>query len=53
MRCHDQSDGVGSVKKTKQDNDMTDYIDLVYVETEIKLSGPISMDVVCAENLTG
>ena len=45
--------GVGSVKKTKQDNDMTDYIDLVYAETEIKLSGPISMDVVCAENLTG
>lgn len=49
MRCHDRSDGVGFVKKTKQDND-TDHIDLVYTETEIKLSGPISMDVVCEDN---
>ena len=41
LRCHDQSDGVESVTKTKQDNDMINHIDLVYVETEIELSGPI------------
>ena len=27
--------------KMKQDNDMTDHTNLVYVETKIKLLGPI------------
>ena len=27
--------------KTRQNNDMTDHIDLVYVEIEIELSGSI------------
>ena len=41
LRCHDQLDGVRSMTKTKQDNDMIDPIDLVYVETKTDLSGPI------------
>ena len=31
---------VRSVKKTKQDNNVTDRISLVYAKTETKLSGP-------------
>ena len=50
LRCHDQSDGVRSMTKTKQDNDMIDPIDLVYVETKTKLSGPIWSNAAYEEN---
>ena len=36
--------------KTKQDNDVTDRIRLVYVENKTKLLGPIWLGVVCDEN---
>ena len=36
-----RSNQVQSVVKTKQDNDETDCIALVYSEIEIELSGPI------------
>ena len=41
LSYHDQLDRVQFVMKTRQDNDVTDSIGLVYVEIEIKLSGPI------------
>lgn len=41
LRCHDQLDKVPSMMKIKQDNNVTNYIGLVYAKIEIKLSGPI------------
>ena len=37
LTCHDRSDRVSSVMKTKQDNDMTDRTGAVYVETNTEL----------------
>ena len=39
--------------KTKQDNNMSDYIDLVYTETETKLPWPIWLGAVCEKNRIG
>ena len=36
--------------KVKQDNNVTDHIGLVYVETETKLLGPIWLGALCDEN---
>ena len=44
-----RSNRVWFVKKTKQDNDVTNRIGLVYVETEIELSGPLWSGVVYDE----
>lgn len=41
LSYHDQSNEVWSVMKTRQENDLTDIIDLVFVEIEIELSGLI------------
>ena len=41
------------IRKTKQDNNMTHCIGLVYAETQIELSRPIWLNVVCHENKTG
>ena len=41
LSCRDQSDQMPSMKKTWQDNDVTDHIGLVYVEIEFELLGPI------------
>lgn len=41
LNYRDQSDRVMYVTKTKQDNDMTDYIGAVYAENDIEPSGPI------------
>ena len=38
------------MKKTKEDNDMIDRIDLVYVEIETELRGAIWLSTVCEEN---
>ena len=38
--------------KTRQENDMTDRIGLVYAKFEIELSGPIWTGVVSEENKT-
>ena len=50
LRCNDQSDWVRCMKKTKEDNDMIDRIDLVYVEIETELRGAIWLSTVCEEN---
>lgn len=47
LNCQYLFSNVRFVKKTKQDNDMIDWIDVLYVETEIELSGPIELGVVC------
>ena len=50
LGCRDQFDGVRSIMKTRQENDMIDRIGLVKVETKTELSGPIWSSVVCDEN---
>ena len=39
--------------KTRQDNDVTNHISLVYIKTETKLSGPIWPSAICDENQIG
>lgn len=39
--------------KTKQDNNVTDHIGVVYAENETELSWPIGPDAVCEENQIG
>ena len=41
MICHDRSDWVPSMTKTRQDNNMTDRTGAVYVENGNELSWPI------------
>lgn len=50
LNCGDLSDRVGSMAKTKQDNNMIECLGVVYAETETKLSGPIKRGVVCYQN---
>ena len=38
--------------KTTQDNDMADYIGVVYTKNETKLSGPIRLGAVYCKNQT-
>ena len=47
---HDQFDRVWSVMKTRQDNDVTNCIDLIYVETETELLGLIWPGAIYCEN---
>lgn len=49
----DLYDYVGSMWNTKQDNDMTDCIGVVYAKTETELLGPIEPSVVCYQNQKG
>lgn len=37
LNCHDQSDWVSIVIKTRLENDVTDHIDVVYSENETDL----------------
>ena len=39
-----------SVTKTRQDNDMINYIGVVYVETKTELSRPIKSGAMCYQN---
>ena len=41
LSCCDISNHVPSVTKTRQDNDVTDLISLVYAEIENELSRPV------------
>lgn len=41
------------VIKTRQDNDMIDFIGVVHVETETELLGPIEPSMVSYQNETG
>ena len=38
LNCHDQSDRMRSIMKSKQYNDVIDLTSLIYVENESKLS---------------
>ena len=53
LNCQDLSDQMLSVTKTRQDNDMTDCISVVYMETKTKLSRFIELGVICYQNQTG
>ena len=48
--CHDQSNQVWSVTKTREDNNMIDHIGLVYVEIKTKLLRPIWHGAIYEEN---
>ena len=50
LSCRDQSDRVWFVMKTRQDNDVTNRIGLVYVKTKPQFSGPIWSGAVYDEN---
>ena len=53
LNCRDLSDEVLFVTKTRQDNDMTSYIGVVYAKNETELLGPIELGVVCYQNQIG
>ena len=53
LSYHDWSNWVRFIMKTKQDNDMTNYISAVYVENDTELSWPIGLGAVCEENQIG
>lgn len=53
LNCQDLFDQVWFVRKTKQDNDVTNYIGVVYVETKNELSGAIESGVICHQNKIG
>lgn len=52
LNYRDLFDRVLSVMKTRQDNDVIDFISVVYVEIEIELLAPIKPGVVCYQNQT-
>ena len=49
LNCYDRSDGVLSMIETKQDNDVTNRISVVYTEIRTELSWMIRQDVVYYE----
>ena len=53
LNCRDLSDEVLFVTKTRQDNDMTSYIGVVYAKNETELLGPIESGAVCYQNQIG
>lgn len=53
LRYRDRSNRVWSMMKTREENDVTYHISLVYIETKTKLLGPIYPGVICYENRTG
>ena len=53
LSYRDQVDQVWSVTKTKQDNNVTDRIGLVYDKFKTERSAPIRSGAVCDENQTG
>ena len=52
LNYRDLYDLVRSMMKTKQDNDVTDHIGVVYAENETKLSWLIGSGVICEEDQT-
>ena len=53
LNCRVLSDEVLFVTKTRQDNDMTSYIGVVYAKNETELLRPIELGVVCYQNQIG
>ena len=47
LSCHDRSDQVRSVMKTKNDNNVTDPTRVAYAENKMELSRPIGLGVYC------
>ena len=52
LNYRDVSDRVQSVMKTSQDNNIIDYIGMVYAKNDTELSWPIGPDAVCFKNQT-
>ena len=50
LNCWDLFNRVLSMTKTIPDNDVINYIGMVYVETTIELSGPIESGAMCYKN---
>ena len=50
LSCCDQSNYMCAVTKTRQDNNVTDRIGLVYVGNDTKLSRPSWLSVICDKN---
>ena len=50
LNYHDWLDWVRSMTKTRQDNDLTDCIGVVYTKNEIELLWLIGQGVVCDKN---
>ena len=49
LNYHNRSDGVWSMTKSRQDNDVIDHTDSVYDEIKIEGSWPIKQDAVYHE----
>ena len=50
LSCHDWSNRVQYVMKTRQDNSVIDYTSAVYVKNETELLWQIGLHVFCDEN---
>ena len=50
LSCHDRSDWLLSMMKTRQDNDMINHIGAIYAKNDIELSWPNGSSVDCDEN---
>ena len=50
LSCHDQSDRVWFVMKTRHDNDTTNHTGVIYAQNDTKLLWSIESSVVCEEN---
>ena len=50
LSCHDWLDWVQCVKKTRQDNYMTDYTSAFYTENDTELLWQIKPSAICDEN---
>lgn len=50
LNNQDQSNSVWSITKVRQDNDMINCIDLLYIENKIELSRPIRQGTVHGKN---
>ena len=50
LNCHDRSDQMSFVMKTRQNNNLIDRTGTVYAENKIELSWPIGLGGVYNEN---
>ena len=50
LNCHDRSEWVWYVTKTRKNNNVTDCIGVVYIENKTELSWLIGLGAVCDEN---
>ena len=50
LNYQDLSDRVWSMRKTRQDNDVTDRTGVIYVKNDIRLLWPIGAGSICDKN---